>query len=214
MRLRPSLAVTVLVLVVAGCSGAGNGTGPDVSPTATPATATQTTSATTQPETDDSLRVSPVYEYQNLSTESREDFHFVLEQGTVETESKLFGPRIAAENFNVIRVRYDGRVVRIRHQYQQRESKTCLQNVSEVPESSVDADDTTAYENLSSEGRETFLAVLSGNASSVCYDPGAYPIFDSYVEYGGEYYALSELHGSTAVYYYHVRTNASASNRH
>lgn len=95
------------------------------------------------------LRESPVFEYERLSGESRRDFPLVLRRGPVTTAEPLFAPRIAEEHYDLVRVRYDGSVVVIRHQVRSRETRTRLRAVSEVSESAVGEDAAVGnYSNL------------------------------------------------------------------
>lgn len=168
-----------------------------------------TTEATTMTTTDtNSLHESPVFDYGNLSAESRADFDRILDRGAVEAAEPLFAPRIADAHYDVVRIRFEGRVVEIRHQRRPNEARSCLEGVTRVNASSV-GDDATArtYANLSEEGAALFRSVVDGNASGLCYPPSEYPLDAGYVRYQGQYYSLSELHATKAVYVYHVRTD-------
>ena len=129
------------------------------------------------------------------------------------TSEPLFAPRIAEGHYNLVRVRYDGSAVTIRHQVRSRETRTCLRAVCEVSESTVGENAAVGnYSNLRPEAKELFGAVVEGNASGVRHPPADYPLrgYD-YVRYRGDHYSLDELRGSTTAYHYRVRNGTDAS---
>ena len=95
--------VLALLVGLAGCLGGPSGSGPADTPTETISTdvtetMTETTSPTTATTTTTTKAVtgafheSPVFDYENLSAESRADFDSILDSGAVETADPLFAP--------------------------------------------------------------------------------------------------------------------------
>lgn len=208
----PRLAVAVLavLVVVSGCvslppnqPGTDSPTSPagTTQPTTGGTTTTAATGATTR---DPSLTVSPVFAFENLSASSQEDLLRILEVGHVRSDERLFDPPVTAESYDRIRVRYDGSVVVIRHLRRITEERTCLLEVAREDDPPDRDGGVQNYSSLSPAGQELFRSVLEGNATDACFDPGEYPLDQSYVQYEGTTYSLNELHGSKNVYVYTV----------
>lgn len=182
----------VALVLLAGCTGLG----------APPAS----TSEHTTTDDADSLKESPLFEYQNLTNQSKRAFQRLLDAEHVTAKDPLFGPRIDEGNYNLIRVRYDGTIYEIRHQRQRKDTRTCLQGLTRVPASRIGDDDFVAnYSNLTADARSLFDRVHAGNQTDTCYRPENYPLANyTHVEHRGTYYQLNELQGSTAIFVYEI----------
>jgi hypothetical protein len=157
---------------------------------------------------DDSLYVSEIYEYEEFSNKSKKDFKMILEEQSVDSTSKLFGPEIVEENYNVIRIRYDGRIVEIRHQ-RRNQPATCLVSLNEVSSSEASNSGFTNYSPLSQEQQK---AIRSGvNGSNSCYHPTNYPLRSvEIVQYNGTYYSLETGRSTVPMYSYRIVNSSSS----
>lgn len=157
---------------------------------------------------DESLSVSEIYEYEELSNESKADFQMILEAGSVDSSEMLFEPEISKGHYNVIRIRYNDRLVEIRHQRQTREA-TCLASLLVFPPSNATKTGYTNYSSLSEEQQAAIRVVLNGSDS--CYHPTKYPLRGvDIVQHDGTYYSLETVQASFPVYSYRI-VNESAS---
>ena len=149
--------------------------------------------------------VSPVYHFDSLSRESQEDFLWVMDRGTVHTATQLFGPQIAEERYNLIRIEHAGTIVHIRHQYQPTARRTCLVELEPETESQLGDDATIGqYSDLSPDAKEFFDTVREEN-TTVCDAPTNYPLREyTHVTYNGTTYALSEMQGHPGTYQYSI----------
>lgn len=208
--MRAPLVVGVAVLVVlAGCGAIHPQTQSESSsePTAheTPSTATATDTATTPDSTATSTTSpEPLFAFDELSNESRKSFRRLLDAQHVESPEPLFGPRIADQHYTTFYITYEGDTYEIRHQRQSQESKTCLQDLTPVPNDTIDDGSQVGdYQNLSSDGQRLFDRVANGTDGDTCYDPSSYLLAGySHVLHEGTYYRLVELQGSSYVYTY------------
>lgn len=203
--MKPTIVAIVVVVVMAGCLG-GSPASPQTTSTTTISTTKPTTATTTTTRTATTSASAPVFDYGNLSRQSRADFRRLLSNGSVDSPDPLFGPRIVDEHYDTFAVEYDGTEYEIRHQRRQTETRVCLQSVEPVENASIgDGDVVGTYANLSDDAQHLFDRVAAGNDTDTCYDPSHYPLSGyTHIKHEGTYYGLVEMHGSTYTYHYSI----------
>jgi len=193
----------VLLLVLAGCTGS-------VSPEAgtTPTSVTETTTTTddaTATPTASSTTAGPAHatlDAADLTAFEREVLGRAVETGSVRVAQSNLTGQLTPDTDGWY-VRFDGTLYEMSWQYDGFYGRYYLENATEVPASSVDSSDSVvAYENVTADARDLFDAARSGEESEA-YDHDDFPDQfreNSYVRYGGDYYALEVVVADYIVY--------------
>jgi hypothetical protein len=197
----------VLLLVLAGCTGSVS---PEAGTTPTSVTETTTTTATTTNDatatpTASSTTTRPAHatlDAADLTAFEREVLGRAVETGSVRVAQSNLTGQLTPDKDGWY-VRFDGTLYKMSWQYGGFYGRYYLENATEVPASSVDSSDSVvAYENVTADARDLFDAARSGEESEA-YDHDDFPDQfreNSYVRYGGDYYALEVVVADYIVY--------------